>query len=131
MKADSWIAARTVRLAPVFTAVILAAIAIRNFDLYFQRYASAPQMHDAFYYRQYAIAQKLLNSTSPMKRYVLFDRGKPKVWGLPTDAHTIAYLTSTLTPQEQARKNIHYGYIGDVASSDSTEVISIPVDSLN
>jgi 4-amino-4-deoxy-L-arabinose transferase-like glycosyltransferase len=125
-----WLASRKAWVATVVTTVILMQIG-RNVDIYFQQYANAPKMHDAFYYRQYAIAEQLLRFSSRKKRYVLYDKGKPEVWGLPTDAHTIAYLTSTLTPPEQDKKNIHYGYIGDVLPTDTTEVIAIPVSELN
>src|SRR5439155_26224356 len=107
------------------------AIAVWNFDLYFRQYANAPDMRDAFYYRQHQIANQLLTTTSPKRRYILFDKGKPEVLGLPTDAHTIIFLTSTLEPKDQDKKNIHYGYIGDIVSSDTIEVIALPEDALH
>ncbi|MDP4198389.1 MAG: hypothetical protein Q8902_02330 [Bacteroidota bacterium] len=107
-------------------AIVLIVLTGYEYNLLFHQYTDRAEMHTAYSYRQYDLAKSLEEHSSSKRRYVLSPFGDTTAHGIPILAQGIAYLTQTLTPEEQAAKNIHYAIAGSVPASDSVELIPIP-----
>ena len=113
------------RLPSAILACLLCAIVLQNYNLYFNHFVDDPQKKADFHYAQYQLAQKLEQTSSKKHRLIVVtDSGY--VLGIPFEAGDIAYLTNTLSPEDQERKNIHYTTIWKACASDSIELIPLP-----
>ncbi len=88
--------------------IFLAAIGFAEFDKYFNRWATNPNVADAFSKRYSDIAQQI-NALPPSRyKYVVVNAEGILVNGIPMPAQTVMYLTDTWTPAKQKAKNIYY-----------------------
>ncbi|MDP3954444.1 MAG: glycosyltransferase family 39 protein [bacterium] len=88
--------------------VFLGAIAIANFDKYFNKWAQSP-ITAAYFNKNYVDLGKHINNLPiEVKKYVLVNAGGVLVNGIPMPSQTVMFITDTYTPEKQKAKNIFY-----------------------
>ncbi len=130
VKVAEWIHAKLPHAGPswqtAFIAFVLLGTTFFEYRSYFVGYANEPGVRAAFAYDQFDLAQALVHGQPDPKRRVIVGRDTSLAYGIPIDAQAFAFLTQTLSAEEQARKNIHYAVEGRFLRSDSELYIDLP-----
>ena len=125
-----WIHGKLLHSGPswpsAFIGLVLAGITCYEYRVYFYEYANKASMKSAFAYDQFELAQALLLGQPDAKRRVIISNDSTLAYGIPLDAQGFAFITQTLSVEEQSRKNIHYAVKGRFIGNDSEEYIALP-----
>lgn len=126
VRTESWLNLRLGRRALWLTPILLCSIALYSYNAIFNRWESSPLMPYAFNYQQLPFVKQIQSTTSTKTRYVVAPRWDEKAYGIPVLAQSVAFLTQSISPEEQAAKNIHYVLDNEVTRSDSVELWYLP-----
>ena len=88
--------------------LFLASIASQTFNQYFFRWASNPNVANAFSENYVEIGKYLNTLAKEIPKYVIVNAEGVDVRGIPVPSQTVMYITKTFLPLEQKEKNIFY-----------------------
>ena len=88
--------------------IILTISAYAEYDKYFNRWATSPNVADAFAQNYLELGQRLNGMPTNIKKYVLVNTGGVLVNNIPMPAQTVMFITDTYAADKQTAQNIYY-----------------------
>ncbi len=96
------------QIPQIITIVFVAVISLHAYTWYFNDWAKAPDVQDAFS-SNYVVIGRLINALPiDTPKYVIVQPSSVDVRGIPVRAQTTMFITDTFLPEGQVAKNVHY-----------------------
>lgn len=96
------------RSVKIIIAILMIAVAIEGYFLYFVRWANNPNIQGAYSADYVSIAREINALPKEKTKYVLVKAGGADVRGWPMPTQTVMFLTNTFLPENRPAKNITY-----------------------
>lgn len=91
-----------------FVLILSVILIIESYQTYFIKWASRPEVSDAFETNYVEIGKILRDLPETIPKYVVVEAQGVNVRGMPMPTQTVMFMTDTFLPKEQDKKNIHY-----------------------
>jgi len=105
----SWRTSHHQFVAPVLVGLaLLGALGFFEYNRYFNVFAPSQTTADAFSANYVDIANQINALPDSKKKYVILNASSQEAYGLPISAETVMFLTNTVTPENQKKKNLTY-----------------------
>ena len=88
--------------------ILLGAMAIFEYNRYFNIWGGSPHTAGAFTQEYVHIADQINALPQSVKKYVIVRAGGVEVYGVPMPAQTVMFLTQSASQEAQREKNIFY-----------------------
>ena len=97
-----------IRVMGALLGFAVAVLLVNSYRSYFRTFADHPDTPGAFAANYAELARAIRALPPEVPKYVVVYAGGVDVRGIPMPSETIMYMTQSFTPDEQAKKNIHY-----------------------
>lgn len=107
--------------------ILLTAIAVAEYDKYFNKWAKRPEVADAFSADFVKIGKQINQLPKELPKYVVVNASGVLVDGIPMPAQTVMFITQTYTKEKQKEKNLFYILPGEERYIRKSNAIVLPL----
>lgn len=96
------------KILRIVLSVFLALLIIEAGRTYFFLWGSNQELQSGFLIKQAELGKKLLDLPRDIPKYIVVEPEKNQYRGIPLAAQPVAFITDTVSPENQKKKNIYY-----------------------